>query len=204
MSIEYPLSLVSMLSSPLQYISVHHISIGEDILQKAINKLTSKFLKHDLTSVEYETVNTDLIFIWMIAARNHQTLLKAIFDDRLIIWKPHVTHIKSTRTSRINIIKMLSHSTFRADHSTLLKIYYALIKSKIDYGVPIYSSTSKSILSSLNVKSIIQQLDLESMPSQRREAGELTLLTYVTNVLFFFPSKMAIMDISNISNDQSF
>ncbi|GBO37713.1 hypothetical protein AVEN_149962-1 [Araneus ventricosus] len=50
----------------------------------------------------------------------------------------------------MNIVKILSSSWYGAESSSLLKIYRALIRSKLDYGSAIYGSASKSTLRPLD------------------------------------------------------
>ncbi|GBN24059.1 hypothetical protein AVEN_27884-1 [Araneus ventricosus] len=46
---------------------------------------------------------------------------------------------------------MLSGTSYGAETSTLLKIYKALIRSKLDYGCVVYGSGSKSVLKALDI-----------------------------------------------------
>ena len=41
---------------------------------------------------------------------------------------------------------MLSHTSWGADRTTLLKLYRSLVRSKLDYGCIIYGSARKSYL----------------------------------------------------------
>lgn len=71
------------------------------------------------------------------------------FDSRLS-WKQHILETKGNCYKRLNIIKTLSHYHWGADERSLLKIYKALIRSKLDYGCIVYMSASKTDLGSLN------------------------------------------------------
>lgn len=53
-------------------------------------------------------------------------------------------------SNRLNILKKLLVSNFSSDHATLLKIYHALIKSKLDCGSSTLSLAEWNILQSLN------------------------------------------------------
>ena len=50
----------------------------------------------------------------------------------------------------MNILRVLAHSDWGADQSTLLHLYRALIRSKLDYGCIVYGSARKSYLEKLN------------------------------------------------------
>ena len=49
----------------------------------------------------------------------------------------------------LNLLKVLSHTSWGADRTTLLKLYLSLVQSKLDYGCIIYSSARKSYLQML-------------------------------------------------------
>ncbi|GBM30988.1 RNA-directed DNA polymerase from mobile element jockey [Araneus ventricosus] len=68
-----------------------------------------------------------------------------ILDSKLT-FKPHVNYLRRKCIQSLNIIKMLSGTSYGAKTSTLLKVYKALIRSKLDYGCVVYGSASKSVL----------------------------------------------------------
>ncbi|GBM74328.1 putative RNA-directed DNA polymerase from transposon BS [Araneus ventricosus] len=75
--------------------------------------------------------------------------LGLILDSKLT-FKPHVNYLKRKCIHSLNIIKMLSGTSYGAETSTLLKVYKALIRSKLDYGCVVYGSGSKSVLKALD------------------------------------------------------
>ena len=50
----------------------------------------------------------------------------------------------------LNLLKVLSHTSWGADWTTLLKLYQSLVRSKSDYGCIIYGSARKSYLQMLD------------------------------------------------------
>ena len=48
------------------------------------------------------------------------------------------------------MMKVLSHTTWGADRTTLLQLYRSLIRSKLDYGSIVYGSARKSYIARLN------------------------------------------------------
>ena len=50
----------------------------------------------------------------------------------------------------MNLLKVLSHTSWGADRTTLLKLYLSLVQSKLDYGCIIYGSARKSYLQMLD------------------------------------------------------
>ena len=44
----------------------------------------------------------------------------------------------------INLLKILAHTSWGANHSSLLTIYRSVVRSKFDYGSIVYGSARKS------------------------------------------------------------
>ena len=70
--------------------------------------------------------------------------------DHKLSWRPHIVQLKKTCYKKLNLLKMLSHKSWGADCRTLLLLYIALIKPKIDYGVEAYGSAKQHLLELLN------------------------------------------------------
>ena len=72
-----------------------------------------------------------------------------IMFDKSLNFKDHVKKLKSNCTQRLNIIKILSHKSWKLSTRTLISIYKALIGSVIDYSAFICprldEKTTKSI-----------------------------------------------------------
>ena len=68
--------------------------------------------------------------------------------DNSLSWQAHTTHLKETCTKTMGLLKTLSHTQWGADRTTVLRLYLALIKPKLDYGCA-YSSACKTYLESL-------------------------------------------------------
>ena len=60
-----------------------------------------------------------------------------LFDSKLS-FIPHITSLKSRCTKWLDLIKVLSNTTWGADRKVLLRLYRALIRSKLDYGCIVY------------------------------------------------------------------
>jgi len=56
-------------------------------------------------------------------------ILGMIFDSKLS-WLPHLKSTKMSVIQKLNIIKIISHTSWGGDTSSLLKIYRALIRSE--------------------------------------------------------------------------
>lgn len=71
------------------------------------------------------------------------------FDQKLT-WGAHIKNLKQTCQNGINLLKTLANQNWGADRTTLLHIYRALIRSRIDYGAIVYASASKSLLKTID------------------------------------------------------
>ena len=72
-------------------------------------------------------------------------------DAPLLTWSHHVDYIKSTCNKKLNIMKALTSKSWGANRQILITFYTAFIKSKINYGIEIYSSACPSKLHALEV-----------------------------------------------------
>ena len=114
----------------------------------------------------------------------HQTrFLGLIFDQRLT-WAAHLKYLKNACSNAMNILKVLAHTSWGADRKTLLKLYKALIFSKISYGCEIYSSATPSQLKTLDavhhagIRLATGAFKSSPIPSLLVDAGELPLDLY--------------------------
>ena len=77
-------------------------------------------------------------------------LLLGILFDRKLSFIPHIKYLKAKCLKALNLLKVLSHTSWGADRTTLLKLYRSLVRSKLDYGCIIYGSARKSYLQMLD------------------------------------------------------
>ena len=63
---------------------------------------------------------------------------------------PHIQDIKTACTQKLNLLKVLSHTSWGSDRKTLLRSHNTLVLSKLDYGCQVYGSASKSFLDKLD------------------------------------------------------
>ena len=81
---------------------------------------------------------------------NVATFLGMNFDSYLS-WKDHFDTLISRCNKDLNLMRMVSGTSFGADKITLLTIHMSLIRSKIDYGCQAYMSASPTQLHRLVV-----------------------------------------------------
>ncbi|KAK3883722.1 hypothetical protein Pcinc_011979 [Petrolisthes cinctipes] len=71
--------------------------------------------------------------------------LGLLFDKRLT-WVPHLRTLKVSCFKALNLLRVLSHTSWGADRATLLRLYHVVIRSKLDYGCEVYSSATDARL----------------------------------------------------------
>ncbi|KAK3894956.1 hypothetical protein Pcinc_001312 [Petrolisthes cinctipes] len=71
--------------------------------------------------------------------------LGLLFDKRLT-WVPHLRTLKVSCLKALNLLRVLSHTSWGADRATLLRLYHIVIRSKLDYGCEVYSSATDARL----------------------------------------------------------
>ncbi|XP_068220416.1 uncharacterized protein, partial [Palaemon carinicauda] len=118
-----------------------------------------------------------------IPCASEAKFLGLIFDCRLT-WVSHFKALKAKCLEAMNLLKVLTHTSWRADRNAILKLYKSLIFSKISYGCEIYSSATPSrlkILESIHHASIrlsTGAFRTSPITSLLADAGELPLDLY--------------------------
>ena len=70
--------------------------------------------------------------------------------DSKLSFSLHITSLKSRCTRSLDLIKVLSNTTWGADKKVLFRLYRALIRSKLDYGCIVYGSARPSYIKRLD------------------------------------------------------
>ena len=73
--------------------------------------------------------------------------LGVLFDSKQS-FIPHITSLKFTKS--LDLIKVLSNITWGADRKVVLRLYRALIRSKLDHGCIVYGSARPSYIKRLD------------------------------------------------------
>jgi len=146
----------------LIYCSGNYIPGLERRLQGAINKISTWADSHGFT---FSTPKTNCIHFHR--KRSFQTPLKLMLNNAIIpnresikylgmtldckmTWKEHIRSLKLECTKRLDLLKCLTHTTWGSDRVTMLRLYRAIIRSKLDYGCFVYGSAKDSILNTLD------------------------------------------------------
>ncbi|GFY33810.1 putative RNA-directed DNA polymerase from transposon X-element [Trichonephila clavipes] len=75
--------------------------------------------------------------------------LGVIFDRRLTFF-PHILQLRKRCEKSLNLLKVLSNTSWGADRTSLLRVYQAIVLSRIDYGCVVYGSACNSTLQKLD------------------------------------------------------
>ena len=99
-------------------------------------------------------VAKDPIFLHADSEDSDQTgrmpRLIRVFAGRTVTLLVLSCHLKAKCLKVLNLLKVLSHTSWGADRTILLHLYRSLIQSKLDYGAIVYGSPRKSYLAMLD------------------------------------------------------
>lgn len=70
--------------------------------------------------------------------------------DKKLTWISHIRNLKETCTQRLRLMRVLAGTSWGADRRSMTTVYTSLIRSKLDYGSPVYSSAKSSVLLTLD------------------------------------------------------
>ena len=70
--------------------------------------------------------------------------------DATLSWGPHVKALRASCQSSFDLLRFLSYHRWDVDRITLLRLYTALILSKLNYSAVVYASTAPHFLALLN------------------------------------------------------
>ncbi|GBN26250.1 hypothetical protein AVEN_88681-1 [Araneus ventricosus] len=85
----------------------------------------------------------------LINVVNEIKFLGVTFNKKFT-FKPHVMKLRKKLDKALNILKVISNTSWGASRTSLLRVYRASILSKIDYGCVIYGSARQSVLKGLD------------------------------------------------------
>ena len=129
-----------------------------------------------------------------------------ILFDRKLSFIPHIKYLTAKCLKTLNLLKVLSHTSWGADRTTLLKLYRSLVLSKLDYGCIFYGSARKSYFQMLDpihnqglrlalgafrtsVASLYVEADEPSLYSRREKLSLLYAIRLAANDLYEQKSK---------------
>ena len=177
-SILSPLLFSLMLSGLPMCSDVHHLLFADDLsmfvvedtlddtnrkLQMAINKTTQWLNEQGLTLNAKKSVcmlftrkklsQPPSLYMQGISIRltTQHRFLGLILDAPYLNWNAHIENLITVCLRKLNVLKALTSVKWGASRYLLFKFYNSFIKSKILYGIQVYSSASNSHLKKLDI-----------------------------------------------------
>ena len=180
----------------------------QTLIQKVLDKLQIWTLK---TGFKFNTDKTE----WMVFYRNKQKpqnitlkldgktlkevetkkFLGLIFDSKLT-WEIHIEYIKGKCLKAMNLLYMISRGNKETDCVTLLRIYRALVRSKLEYGAEVYGTAPISTLKKLDplhhkgLRTCLGAYRSSPIPSLHTLTGEMSLSHRREMLQMFYYIKM--------------
>ena len=74
-----------------------------------------------------------------------------MFIDSSLTFKKHIRYLKVSCLRRINLLELLSNTTWGADRKSLFRLYIALLRPKLNHGCEAYGSVYITLLNSLQL-----------------------------------------------------
>ncbi|XP_072384390.1 uncharacterized protein [Diabrotica undecimpunctata] len=159
--VRQPIKALLYADDLLIYCSGASISSTSNLIQNAVNNVYSWSTQHGiklsslksriLRFTKKQSVQNPEIYlndVPLTTVNNHK-ILGLIFDQKLN-WKIHLKKLKDNCAGKLNILKTLAHHQWGAEENMLLRIYTALIRSRLDYGCILYMTACNTYLKSLN------------------------------------------------------
>ena len=139
-----------------------HMHTIERQLQQCLNKIQKWALENGF---KFSKTKTQCMHFCQLRGLHNDPVLKldgveipvveqykflgVIFDKKLS-FIPHINYLKAKCHKALQLLRVVAHTDWGADKSTLLKLYKSLVRSKLDYGCFIYGSARKSYLRCLD------------------------------------------------------
>ena len=162
------------------------------MLQLCVNKVQEWVTKNGFKFSETKTVSmhfwkgsanyTPNVYLGRTRVNNvtETRFLGLIFDKRLT-FRSHIEDLRTRCLKTLNVLRVVSHTDWGADLKVLLRLYQALVGSKLDYGSIVYGSACKSNLKKLDtvhnsgLRIALGAFRTSPIPSLHTEAGETSL-----------------------------
>ena len=102
-------------------------------------------------SVEGFTSRSRHQYLWSpIPVVEEAKFLGLLFDKKLTFF-PHIKALKAKCLKALDVLKVLSNTSWGGDRSVHLYLYRSFVRSKLDYGSIVYGSARKSYLKCLAI-----------------------------------------------------
>ena len=71
--------------------------------------------------------------------------------DRMLTWKPQIDSLRGRCIKALNVLQLICYRSKETDSKTLMRIYRALVRSKLDYGCQVYGTAPVTYLLKLDL-----------------------------------------------------
>ena len=78
------------------------------------------------------------------------TKFLGLWWDSRLTFQRHIAELKNQCKEALNLMRVVAHTKWGGDRDTLLLLYRALVRSKLDYGCIVYGTASASNLQRLD------------------------------------------------------
>ena len=68
----------------------------------------------------------------------HETRFLGLILDEKLTFQAHIKDLKCRCQKALDVLRVVSHTDWGAEKFTLLRLYRALVRSKLDYGSIVY------------------------------------------------------------------
>ena len=139
-----------------------HMHTIERQLQQCLNKIQKWALENGF---KFSKTKTQCMHFCQLRGLHDDPVLKldgveipvvdqykflGVIFDRKLSCIPHINYLKAKCHKALQLLRVVAHTDWGANKSTLLKLYKSLVRSKLDYGCFIYGSARKSYLRCLD------------------------------------------------------
>ena len=129
-----------------------HMHTIERQLQQCLNKIQKWALENGF---KFSKTKTQCMHFCQLRGLHNDPVLKldgveipvvdqykflGVIFDRKLSFIPHINYLKAKCHKALQLLRVVAHTDWGADKSTLLKLYKSLVRSKLDYGCFIYGS----------------------------------------------------------------
>ena len=131
-----------------------------------------------------------------IPVKRETKFLDILLDSKLT-FVPHIKGLKKKCVKALNLLHVVSSTDWGGDRIVLLRLYRALVRSKLDYGCFIYGAACKSYISLLDpiqnqgLRLSLGAFRTSSAHSLCVEANELPLCLRTEKLALQFATKIA-------------
>ena len=152
-----------------------HMHTIERQLQQCLNKIQKWALENGF---KFSKTKTQCMHFCQLRGLHNDPVLKldgveipvvdqykflGVIFDRKLSFIPHINYLKAKCHKALQLLRVVAHTDWGADKSTLLKLYRSLVRSKLDYGCFIYGSARKSFATfGIRIQSLLDDSNIEN------------------------------------------